>query len=354
MLTRSVEITPSPAPATAPSARLQNELKSLRARLSQTEDELEAALQKIARLECHRGWRWRQLLRKCVGVRLGVLKQYRPRPLGLPRHYGQTRSDATLSFGIVTPSYNQGDFLEQTMHSVLEQDYPRLDYIVHDNLSQDETPKILERYRNRLTHCAQEKDQGQADAINRGFAHTRAEVMAYLNSDDLLLPGTLHYVSSYFERHPEIDVVYGHRIVVDEAGDEIGRWILPRHDDAVLSWADYVPQETLFWRRRVWERVGAALDLSFQFALDWDLLLRFRDAGARFARLPRFLGAFRFHAAQKTTSQIAHQGLPEMNRLRERCHGRPVSYTEIARKLSGYLCRHVTLDTLYRFGILRY
>ena len=93
-------------------------------------------------------------------------------------------------------------------------------------------------------------------------------------------------------RHPEVDVIYGHRIIIDEADRDVGRWIMPRHDAATLEWIDYVPQETLFWRKKVWDRAGG-IDRSFQFALDWDLLLRFQKAGARMVRLPYFLGAFR-------------------------------------------------------------
>ena len=82
--------------------------------------------------------------------------------------------------------------------------------------------------------------------------------MAWLNADDLLLPGTLHYVASYFQRHRDVEVIYGHRVIIDEQDREIGRWVLPPHDADVLRWADYVPQETLilFWRRRLWERTG--------------------------------------------------------------------------------------------------
>jgi hypothetical protein len=143
-------------------------------------------------------------------------------------------------------------------------------------------------------------------------------------------------------------------VLIDEANREIGRWVLPLHDDRALSWADYVPQETLFWRRRIWERVGARLDESFQFAMDWDLLLRFRDSGARFVRLPRFLGAFRVHPDQKSTSRIADLGAAEMARLRERIHGRPVSTREIAQALRGYHVRHLACQQLYRLGVLRY
>src|SRR5258706_8672796 len=115
------------------------------------------------------------------------------------------------------------------------------------------------------------------------------ELLAWLNGDDILLPGALDYVVYFFETHPSVDVVYGHRIVIDPTGNEIGRWVLPPHSDRVLSWIDYVPQETLFWRRRAWERVGSHVDETFHFAMDWDMLVRLRDSGATFARLPQFL-----------------------------------------------------------------
>ena len=136
-------------------------------------------------------------------------------------------------------------------------------------------------------------------------------------------------------------MLYGHRIIIDQDDREVGRWVLPPHEDEILSWADYVPQETLFWRRHIWESVGGGLDESFQFALDWDLLLRFRDAGARFARLPRFLGAFRVHPQQKTSAWMADLGNREMGRLRKRCHGREVTEEEIQQHVRPYLRKHV-------------
>ena len=135
---------------------------------------------------------------------------------------------------------------------------------------------------------------------------------------------------------------------------EIGRWVLPRHDDGVLAWADFVPQETLFWRRRIWEKIGAEVDESFRFAVDWDLLVRFRAAGARIVRLPRFLGAFRVHEDQKTSSQAETIGQEEMERIRARLHGYDVPHREVLRHIRPYLVRHVGLDSLYRLGLLRY
>ena len=143
-------------------------------------------------------------------------------------------------------------------------------------------------------------------------------------------------------------------MIIDEHDAEIGRWVLPPHDDAVLSWADYVPQETLFWRRRIWDRIGGAVDESFRFAVDWDLLLRFREAGARFVRLPRFIGAFRVHPHQKTSAEMEAVGAAEMDRLRERSLGRRVTPTEIDRALRPYLRRHIVYHKLYRLGLLRH
>jgi glycosyltransferase involved in cell wall biosynthesis len=255
---------------------------------------------------------------------------------------------------IVTPSFNQAHFLERTIQSVLNQDYPALEYIIRDGGSTDETLAVLDRYRDRLAHCASQKDNGQAHALNLGFARAAGEIMAYLNSDDLLLPGALAYIAAYFAQHPEVDVVYGHRVVIDENDNEIGRWVLPPHDDKILRWADYIPQETLFWRRRIWERSGGALDESFRFALDWDLLLRFQGAGAKMVCLPRFLGAFRVHPAQKTSTQLEDVGAEEMARLRQRCLGRPVSWAEIGRGIGPYLAKSVIYHGLYRGGVLQY
>jgi glycosyltransferase involved in cell wall biosynthesis len=297
---------------------------------------------------------WWRAIRKAVAVRLGVFRHYTPRPLRLPRHYLHHRAPVSLSVSIVTPSFNYGGFLERTIRSVLEQQYPHLQYIIQDGLSSDETPGVLAKYRTELAHCESVADHGQAQALNLGFQHATGEIMAYLNADDLLLPGTIHYVADYFAQNEAVDVVYGHRIIIDEHDAEIGRWILPPHDNAVLSWADYIPQESLFWRRRIWERSGAAMDETYQFALDWDLILRFRAARARFVRLPRFLGAFRYHPRQKTIAQMASKGIPEMQRIRERCQGKPVKDIETAHHIAGYLARHVICDRLYRLGLLRY
>jgi carbamoyltransferase len=288
-------------------------------------------------------------LARIFGPRIGVLWQHTPHPLRLaPTRYVTIDPLVWPRISIVTPSYNQGQFLERTIKSVLDQGYPNLEYIIQDGASRDGSPAILERYRDRIAHLESTKDRGQTHALNMGFQHATGTILAYLNSDDLLLPDSLTYVAQYFDRHPNVDAIYSHRIVIDEDDQEIGRWLLPQHDDEALGWLDTIPQETLFWRRRLWDQVGASMDESFQFAMDWDLLLRFRDVGARFRRVPRFLGAFRRHSAQKTTAAMANVGVSEIQRIRRRYHGREVTEKEAWRRVRPYLRRHLAYHVLYR------
>jgi glycosyltransferase involved in cell wall biosynthesis len=285
-----------------------------------------------------------------VSPRIGTLRQHAPRPLRLPASYFKPAPPSTRAptIALVTPSYEQGRYLERTIQSVLMQSYPALEYVVQDGGSSDESVAVLRSYQDSALAWSSEPDSGQADAINRGFARTSGEIMGWLNSDDLLLPGALRFVAEYFKQRPEVDVLYGDRILIDEQDRQIGLWILPRHDASVLRVADYVPQETLFWRRTAWDAVGAALDPTFEFALDWDLLLRFQAAGARIAHVPRFLGAFRVHEAQKS---LAAQDLggDEMRRLRERALGGEAFDDDSFRLLRSYLFRHRVLHARRSF-----
>ncbi len=262
----------------------------------------------------------------------------------------------------MTPSFNQGRFLERTIQSLLAQGYPALEHIIQDGGSTDETLEILERYRPRLHHVASAKDRGQSHALNLGFQNATGEVLAYLNSDDLLLPGTLHYVARFFSEHPDVDVIYGHRIVIEENDLEVGRWILPPHEDSAFVWNDYVPQETLFWRRRIWEKAGGRIAEDYDSAMDLEMLWRFHRAGARFYRLPRFLGAFRLHPQQKSDLHPQRKsdllrperGIPELKELRRTFHQRDVSNWETRVRVIPYLAKHWILTWLYRLGVLQY
>jgi glycosyltransferase involved in cell wall biosynthesis len=296
-----------------------------------------------------------RVIRRLIEIllpRLGHLSQYAPRPLTATKASQKIANTADLpKISIVTPSFKQGGFIERTLLSVIDQQYPALEYFVQDGNSKDKTVEVLQEYQEKLSGWASEKDSGQSQAINRGFAKTSGEIMAWLNSDDLLLPGSLQTVGDYFNRHPDVDVVYGNRLMIDGDDQEIGRWIMPGHDGNVLSWVDYIPQETLFWRRQLWDKVGGHIDESFCFAMDWDLLVRFRDAGAKFAHIPQFLGAFRVHSEQKTSAAINTVGFQEMDRIRQRLLGRIPSHPEIRRAVLPFLLKHIWVDILYRIKI---
>lgn len=310
--------------------------------------------------------RWRQPLAAWISrqvldrhwMQIGILRQYEPRPLRWEERlpYAGATPRPRPRIGLVTPSYGQERFLERTMASVLGQSYPDLHYVVQDGGSKDGSPALIARHAARLHHWESAPDRGQADAIARGFRHLEStlgpdDVMAWLNSDDLIGPGVLGLVGDFFARHPEVDLVYGHRIIIDEQDREVARWVMPRHDPAVLEWIDYVPQETMFWRKRIWDRVGG-IDPSFQFALDWDLLARFQQAGARVVRLPYFLGAFRVHPEQKTSAAIHTTGAEEMRRIRTRFHGdRHDDFATIQRHAQRTRLRGACVSRLLELGI---
>lgn len=250
-------------------------------------------------------------------MQLGKYEQYEPRPIRFD-HLQVENLCNVPSIAIVTPSYNQSAYLGDTIKSVLDQEYPRLSYAVTDGGSQDESPQIIANYAARLAYSCSEKDEGQSDAIVKGFSKVEGEVMAYLNSDDLLAPGALNYVGEFFARNPDVDVVYGHRIIIDDKGREIGRWVLPPHDNKANRFFDYIPQETMFWRKSLYEAVGG-IDPNLQFTMDWDLILKFQAHGAKFVRLPYFLGCFRAHGDQKS-QQASPVGKEEITSLIKR-HG---------------------------------
>ncbi len=280
-----------------------------------------------------------------------TFEQHSPRALNLrslPASPALPKRVPTI--GIVTPSYNHRPFLAATIESVIGQNYPALFYHVQDGGSEDGSVEILKGYGDKISWRSA-PDHGQADAINRGFAGVDCEIMAYLNSDDTLIPGALACIADFFAARPEIDIVYGHRIFIDHAGSEIGRAILPAHSREALRYAGYVPQETMFWRRRVWDAIGP-MDTKFQYALDWDFMLRAQAAGFKFARLRRFLACFRVHDAQKTTKDY-ELGRKEMQSLRLRNLGYVPSQLEISSALAPYLLRQFIFHWSYRLGLVR-
>jgi glycosyltransferase involved in cell wall biosynthesis len=281
-----------------------------------------------------------------------TFEQYPPRLLNLNAFKPAPAVPARAPrIAMVTPSYNQAQYLGATIDSILSQDYPNLYYHVQDGASIDGTLDLLKSRGDRISWSS-ESDNGQSTGINLGFAGVDCEIMAYLNSDDMLLPGTLAYVADHFTEHPDVDIVYGHRVFVDREGLEVGRAVLPRHDGKALQYADYIPQETLFWRKRVWDRIGP-IDENFHYAMDWDFILRAQAAGFKFVRLPRFLACFRIHDAQKTAATYS-VGVREMGILRRRVLGFEPTQMQIRRAIAPYLAQQLAYHYSYKWGVLRY
>ena len=206
-----------------------------------------------------------------------------------------------FTVSVIVPSYRQGRFLRACLESLLRQSAPSIEIIVLDNCSDDETASVLDAYRSRLARVEVRADLGQADALRRGFSLARGEVLAWLNCDDMLMPGAVARAVGVFQREPLVDVVYGHCAHVDEAGDFLGYFhFISEYDEGALrNISDFIPQPSTFFRRSAYERSGG-VDASLYYAMDWDLWCRMARTGARFRFIPEVLSGARIHAGAKT------------------------------------------------------
>jgi len=209
-------------------------------------------------------------------------------------------SDSNLPLvSIVTPSFNQAHYLESTILSVLEQDYPNIEYIIVDGGSSDGSLEIIRRYANRLAWWVSEKDNGQTDAINKGFNRMKGDILAWLNSDDTYEKNVVREAVSYLQEKPEVGLVYGGANFIDENGRIIGHFPAAQTNYRRLRQGYvHIPQQSAFWRADLWRKVGP-LDPSFFFAMDYDLWVRLA-ALAPVQYLPRLWANFRLHTQGKT------------------------------------------------------
>ena len=201
---------------------------------------------------------------------------------------------------VVTPSYNQGHFIEETIRSVIEQDYPAIEHIVMDGGSTDDTVSVLRRYEDRILWRS-EKDNGQADAINKGLRMAKGEILAYLNSDDTYLPGAFAKVAQAFQDRPDVGMVYGDCHAIDERGVAYG--LIKGHPfdvNRLIQRGEFVPQQAAFWRRNAMDQIGL-FDESLHFCMDHDFFIRMGRANPALY-LGQPLANFRFHGTSKSVS----------------------------------------------------
>lgn len=232
------------------------------------------------------------------------------------------------TISIVTPCFNQIDLIGDTLRSVLDQDYPALDYVVIDGASTDGSAGVIESVADRLSYFVSEPDDGHYPALNKGFAKTSGEIMGYLNGDDVLVPGSLGLISWVFETFPEVEWITGAHLAIDDKGRPVSvttpaRW--SRWHILSERMPRFIGQESTFWRRSLWERAGGRLDEDFKLAADFELWARF----SRYAPLHTVvapIGCFRFVTGQRS---VAQQGgyMDEVKAIRQReialqSHGR--------------------------------
>jgi hypothetical protein len=210
---------------------------------------------------------------------------------------------------LITPNFNGAEHLEKTILSVLAQGYPNLDYIIVDGGSTDRSLEIIERYRDRISHVISEPDEGNTDALNKGFNLATGEILGWINSDDLLFPGSLELLNEVFSRYSDVDWVVGRSVGMIESG-----LILTMRQARPWSWLRFVgndfrhiPQESSFWRRSLWHKCGSRLDQSYSIASDFELWTRFFVHTAPFT-LDGLLGAFRFRTGGQLSRTAGNSG----------------------------------------------
>jgi glycosyltransferase involved in cell wall biosynthesis len=202
---------------------------------------------------------------------------------------------------IITPSFNQGVFIEDTIRSVVLQNYPNLEYSIVDGGSTDETLSIIKKYESGLSWWVSEKDHGQAEAINKGLKKATGDIIAWINSDDRYLPNAFFLVADYFKNHPEIDMVYGDAEIIDKSG----KFIMHRKEldfdrtmGRLVGFGILITQPAVFWRRQVLESVGL-LNEKLYYTLDSEYWSRISD-NHKIKHLPKLLAQYRYHDEAKT------------------------------------------------------
>jgi len=250
-------------------------------------------------------------------------------------------------FSIVVPTLNQGQYIGQTLASIAGQRWPRVEIIVIDGGSTDNTKEVVEQFRDVVTHFVSEPDRGQADAINKGFRLAQGDILAWLNSDDMYFPGALAKVARRLNDPAAPALVYGGCLAFWEGQARAQSWLPREVTDEKLRTTACVYQPSAFWTRALWERTGE-VNLDYHFVLDWDWFLRASRLG-EFLLLPDLLSLYRFHAGHKTSGGHSRR-TEEIVALVEREAGPEwgAAFRDVAAQLDGFTA---SLDRLRRWRL---
>lgn len=241
------------------------------------------------------------------------------------------RDTAVPKISVVMPAYNQAAFIERSLLSVINQNYPNLEFIVMDGGSTDGTVDIIRRYEPYLAFWTSERDQGQSDALNKGFSRATGDICGWLNSDDLYLPGALSRAAEALADHPGKGIVHGDWLSIDAADELIAYEYAFDFDIGHFKYEGFhLNAQSMFWRKAVHERFGE-YDLGLYNTMDYDMILRFglNEGQGAFLRVPAALGCFRRHEAQKTRG-FDERVRGEHRRMAER-HGYPDKFRPIGK-----------------------
>jgi glycosyltransferase involved in cell wall biosynthesis len=249
-----------------------------------------------------------------------------------------------LKLSIVTPSYNQGKYIEECLLSVKRQAYPAIEHIVIDGGSTDSTVEILKRYSSQpgWEHLMwiSEPDGGQSDALNKGFRRATGDIIGWLNSDDLYSEGCIDIVANFFNCYRQVDVAYGDYTWIDEKGRilQVRREIEFSHFLLLYNRICFIQSSAaLFMTRRIFDE-GNFLDPKLHYSMDYEFYLRLASKGYSFKRIPNILGDFRWHNESKTCTN-AHRQCEEIEWARG-------VYSPALSRVRGYWCRAIVLVAL--------
>lgn len=252
-----------------------------------------------------------------------------------------------MNISIITPSYNSEKYIRQTIESIKNQSFKNYEHIVVDGLSIDKTVSIVQEYKS--IKLLSEKDNGQSDAINKGFRMATGDILAWQNADDLYLPTTFQTVVDYFENHPSVDVIYGDYTLIDENSKWICEVRPPQWDLWLFAHARFVPmQPTVFWRRRVYDKIGK-LNETLHYCMDVDFFSRAAHQ-FQFAKIPKLLGAFRVHNNSKTQQKINKNKINHENKI---VLSRNFNYGHLDYFLFYFFIKRQIISSFFKKNIVR-